>query len=364
MAKTIWDQLADDAEFLLATLDPSWVDEQVANVRSFEDKLERSGGRLKGSRTFHPLAVNVSNYQAAPDGEAAYKSMGKNFLRLARAGNALRTLAGVPGLDERVKNLTRGDGALHYSTEFELISAAVYVSTGHSVEFVPETDTPTFDRLVDGTVEVECKQATPFTRQQLQAASLWTLLDRQIRKALDRHEGVFYVHATVPDLPDQDLIADILAEVKQLADKDAPSASQTHGDVQYHYMRKQPKRLKDRSGFGGDIPHWFPGQADHLKIEASAIVESSGTMDSGKLHALAFDSRKPHPDPGQILVDQLRKAKPQFTGNRPAVIHADITGALGRSRLQLGDTEVANEVREWLQRHGEVTAVQRLRPAI
>ncbi|WP_460751608.1 hypothetical protein [Myceligenerans cantabricum] len=63
MAKTIWDQLADDTEFLLATLDPRWVDEQVANVRKFEDKLERSGGRLKGSRTCHPLAVNVSNYQ-------------------------------------------------------------------------------------------------------------------------------------------------------------------------------------------------------------------------------------------------------------------------------------------------------------
>lgn len=363
METTDWDQLADDADFLLAALDPAWVDEQVAKVREFEDEMERSGGRKRGLRIFHPLAVNVRNYRAAPDAEAASKSMGDNFFRLAKAGNALRTLAGVPGLDERVKNLTRGDGTLYYSTEFELVSAAVYVVRGHTVKFVPEAKTRTFDLLVDETVEVECKQATPITRQQRQAAGLWALLDRRIRKALDQHDGGVFVHATVPELPNQDLVAAIFTEIRQLADKGALSASQTHGEVQYRFARKKVERLMNRNGIRGIIPSWFPnpGQADHWVPEASAEL-ISGVMGNGKVCALAFDSRKPYPDPGKVLEDQMRAARKQFTGECPAVVHSDIAGALRRSRLQLSETEVAARVRSWLQRHGEVTAVNVFAP--
>jgi hypothetical protein len=353
------DHLAADVERPLERVGRDWIEQRVAEVHTFEEANERSGGRRTGMRSFHPLAVSAARYLAAEDVGTAHQSMGDGLVRLAMLGGAVRVLDGVFGLTDRIANLVAGDAALYYATEFELLSAGLYAATGHRVQFVEEADTPTFDLLVDGEVEVECKQVTPVTQRERHAADLWSLLDRRLRRVLDQHDGVFFVYATVPDLPERSHVDEVVDKVLRLLEAGTAEAHESRGAVRLRYARTVARR--DRRGISGDIPRWFPDRSQHLKVELSMALDGSA-VEAGRGGALAFDGRTPPPDPARVAREQVRKAPRQFTGERPAVVHVDIASALRRAHLQLGDTTVGLTIRSWLRRHPEITAANILCP--
>jgi hypothetical protein len=359
MDRELQSSFARDIEHLFDSVGRDWINRQILEVRTFEESDQRSGGRRRGIRVFHPLAVSASHYLAARDVEKAHERMGDRLLRLAMLGAAVRLLNDVPRLADRVSNLVEGDDILYYATEFELLSAATYKGAGHSVRFVSEGAAPTFDILVDHEVEVECKQATPVTQRERRAADVWALLDRRLRAMFDRHDAVFFFCASVPDVPGPAHVEEIIQEANEMLDRGVDSAAVTHGSVRYRFARTEPR--VDGRGIHGKVPHWFPDRAQHHAVELSMIVGELAA-EQGRGCALAFDSRTSAPEPADVLLKQVRKTPRQFTGNRPAVVHADITSAMRRAGMKLNETTVRQAVRSWLERHPEITAVNVLAP--
>ncbi|HIG74804.1 MAG TPA: hypothetical protein EYQ24_09595 [Bacteroidetes bacterium] len=90
---------------------------------------------------------------------------------IARLGELLPVLHGVPGSDERVRQLWGKDRPRAMNTLYELVVAGALAEFGRDVEFVPETDRKTPDlRVHDATgvsTFVECKRKRGLTRAEI-----------------------------------------------------------------------------------------------------------------------------------------------------------------------------------------------------
>ena len=131
-----------------------------------------------------------------------FHSGGLLLPELARLGNLLPALAGVPGRKERLKFLYEGTSESYHSTIHELLVAGSCASNGVDLEFLPPSSEKTPDiRLRNSVVPtvVECKRKQFLSKYELEEETLVRKVFSVIRDECMRKgaHGVFDMRFTV-----------------------------------------------------------------------------------------------------------------------------------------------------------------------
>ena len=172
----IEDALTDGLDALLAEVPPGWLakEEAKGGHRLTTEDLARpfsvvSNVRVGAATGQHPFAralLQARDFAGQRADRDAFASA-LSVAEVARLGQLLTVLRGVPGADDRLRRLRGRDAPAAMNALYELIVAGALAEFGRDVAFVPEASTKTPDlRVYDDTgisTFVECKRKRGLT---------------------------------------------------------------------------------------------------------------------------------------------------------------------------------------------------------
>jgi hypothetical protein len=246
--------------------------------------------------------------------------------RLARSLDILRR-AGIDRVDEVAKSLKQRDSHKFHSTVHELITASGYVDAGYQVELIPEDKSRRRpEMVVADEIEVECKLKMPPTERDKGRYELYDLLKRRAEKLVEGHDspGV-EVWVTFTEEPVREDIDELLALIRQAIRPDgAFQFIKTHGRCRYRIVARRQ-----------DFPTAAIQTRHYTGLHLYCEVES---------------------DYIQSLKRSLDDARGQFSGQKAAIIHVDVTSSL---RHLIGDQldDVRKMLASFLRNNKTVSAV-------
>lgn len=326
-------------------------------IENFRDDLGRDWLRdqaatVKGKSM--PLVQWYGILDEAPKSEWSKHEQATQIALLSRAIAELRA-AGVGNVEARIESLRIADAAKFYSTVQELTVASDYLSLGCDVEFVPESADPRPDLLIDGDVEVECKYRVRESPTDVARYKLYDLLAGRVEKALKSSSlnielSVEAIFRAEPARPEVDEVLDVVR--RAVSDEQFVVEARDHGRVAYKVAARPNRDTK--MGIGFKISRAWVENYDFIKSTVTMTPNIDGMKFKDPLQVGA-KSEVPQ-DRVKGLTKAFQKAREQFSGTRPALIHVDVTSVL--PRLEYAEAERRHKVvNDFLRNNSTVSAI-------
>ncbi|NMG72293.1 hypothetical protein [Parazoarcus communis] len=325
-----------------------WVNKQLERFYKERDKSKKYNDRGKEFGTIISLLGNVIPTLGSD------KTDEWSLLRLCYIANNVTSASNAfcNGVDEKIEKLKTLDTTQENSTLYEFVSASILLSLGHKVDFIAEVKGEKRpDLLVDGCVEVECKQRGK-TQVELIQDAVWNQLYPQVQKIFHRKKQ----SAMIEVFSDKELVNN--TDIKKIVGflKKVEPGKLIREEIDSVHVVVSPIDVIDSPyGIQADTPDpQFPSAFHRVEMlfhkGPSGVTPNSGFF----LECLFGGSTLRGREEG--IKDRLRSAKKQVSGSNPAIVFIDLRLKINR-RNSIDLSPAVNAIDNWMKQNTSLAAV-------
>ena len=326
----------------------AWVETQLERFEKERKRPKKYNDRGKKFGTIITLLGNVIPTLGSDNTDEW------SLLRLGYIANniTIATKAQCNGLEEKLAKLKAPNITQENSTLYEFSSASIMLSLGHQVDFIDEAKGEKRpDLLVDGCVEVECKQRSE-TQVEIKQNVIWNQLYPQVQKIFYRKKQ----SAMIEVFSDKELVTH--SDVKQIVKvlKGIAPGQPVNEELDSVHIVVSPIHVReDSTGVIANTPNpRFP--AGFQKVEMLFHKNPNGvTRNSGFFLECLFGGNTLKGREEGISA-RLKSIKKQVSGTKPAIAFIDL-------RLKVNDVNTIDfspavaAVDDWMRQNTSLNAV-------
>ncbi|MDP1537712.1 MAG: hypothetical protein Q8L95_11065 [Burkholderiales bacterium] len=329
-----------------------WIQNAIANI---EEEVRRPKKLPAVEIQHHPLGYLF--HQVLPGLDPRSSDLG-NTIRLAGiASDVVKTVrSGVEGVQDRVERLKSSDHTEVRSTFYEFGVSAMLVERNHEVRFFEEMSVAgrrTPDLLVDGAVEIECKQKGK-TQQEMADWELWELFYRKVNRWLTARHRSYSVELFTDERPTRSDVDWAQQQARQIVQNAAGRPVEVSRPGVYLVVG--PIAISNHEGGVVAAPSEPLYPRVFEKVEMMALARGNELDVSRAVSVIVRCGTRQRNARETSISDKLGSARGQFSGERPAVVYFDLQLPL-QSPSELDMQPASEAIQDWLRQHKSIAAV-------
>ncbi|MCH7499443.1 MAG: hypothetical protein IH886_05460 [Nitrospinae bacterium] len=341
--------MIEEIRALEKLLDPSWVAKETQVI---ENHVRKPKKLPEVKPQFHPLCELF--HRVLPGLDTKTGNIHDAVKLGAYATDVMTVVQSVcSGQQTRIEKLKSRDITEVNSTLYEFNVASMLIKRGHTVEFVEEQKgVRTPDLLVDGCVEVECKQRARTKVENIQY-ELWEQFSRQAIRNLGKKELSVSIELFTDQFITKKDVRQALSQIKKLQRNQLAKVDYSENGV---HLLVRPFDIEFKEGEIVTTPPEprYPRMLKKVDIRAQ-VIDNSMLEDGALAISIRFGTQNIQNREGGIFT-KLNDARQQLSEDFPSVIYLDLSLPIANaSELDLQPASAV--IKDWFRQHRSVAAI-------
>ncbi len=345
------EQQATDIRNLVKILDEDWVERRIKKFVKERERPKKIGDKTK---TFDPITTALGNVVPQLE-EDPIDSLAIARLHAIAESVVMVVEAQCGDVVERINELKSLQTKKVESTIYEFHVAAMMLKQDHSVDFIPEGEEKTADMIVDGAVEIECKQRGKTDVEEYQA-KLFNEMHLKIEKLFAKKQFSALVEIfTSAELINREEINTIIKNLRKLEPNQQHDLKE--GDTEVLIRPVQVFAQGNGIAANTPAPSFAPSFEQTQMLFHTSNPAGTGFFLENRFGGLTLKGRE------QGITAQLKHAKQQITQEGPAIAFIDLRFDV-QDPTEIDFQPAIDVINDWLRQNTSFSAVVITTPVI